>query len=267
MKMTSPVSWLRARSNSSRTGLAPTPTNFSTKSLPLVAKGDACLAGQGLGEQRLAGAWVAVEVLADGGFAPITRSARGGAGTRRLRRVLDGLVDTGDVAEALPGHVGDLRRCAERRVRSSDDATATAASCAVPRQREHDPDHGDEEERRQQQAEQRGARSAAFAGTVTRTSAPCAARCSSSRPSSSGRTIWRWASANISTASLAPASYTTLRTSPASRPSHQLGVGVVLSIASGADWLRSDAMRRELSSDLSTMKMTPPSAAPRRPSR
>ena len=96
-----------ACSKRSRTRLAPTPTNISTKSEPEIEKnGTPGLAGDGAREQRLAGAGRAVE-----------QDALGDPGAERLEllrvleelldlvQLLHGLVDPGDVAEGDLGRV------------------------------------------------------------------------------------------------------------------------------------------------------------------
>ncbi len=162
MKMTAPPSWLRARSKSSRTRLAPTPTNFSTKSLPLVAKkGTPASPASAFASSVLPVPGSPWRMTPDGGFAPISSKRFGLAEeVDDLGELLDRLVAAGDVVEALVRHGSQLRRRAERGVRAAEHAATAAAAGlggAALDEHEHEPDHGDEDERGQQQGEHGGA--------------------------------------------------------------------------------------------------------------
>ena len=133
-----------ACSKRSRTRLAPTPTNISTKSEPEIEKnGHAGLTGDGAREQGLTRAG-----------RPVEQDALGNPGAERLEllrvleelldlvQLLDGLVGPGDVAE------GDLRRVDRHplRARLAEAHHARAAALHLVHQEEPEPEEEDERE-------------------------------------------------------------------------------------------------------------------------
>ena len=150
-----------ACSKRSRTRLAPTPTNISTKSEPEIEKkGTPGLAGDGAGEQRLAGAGRAVE-----------QDALGDAGAERLEflrvleelldlvQLLHRLVDPGDVAE------GDFRRVDRHPLRFRFAEVHHPRAAALHLVHQEDPE-AEEEDEGQDVGEQR--EQARAAGAVDR---------------------------------------------------------------------------------------------------
>ena len=173
-------------------------------------EGDAGLAGQRLGEQRLAGTGSPWRMTPEGGFAPISSKR---SGWRRNSTTSASSSTASSTPAMSPKRSrGTSVICAEARSDVFGAPTMPLLPLparAAPCQCEHDQDHGDEEERGEQQAEQRDCSILPPSpAPVTRTSTPCAASSSSSRPSSSGRTIVGGCRPrNIATALLAPASY------------------------------------------------------------